>query len=292
MGLDTIATKNTCMSHTDRFLLAGVIGWPVMHSRSPMLHTHWLETHRLAGAYVPLAVTPERLQAALCALPALNFAGCNLTIPHKEAALAFVDEADDAARRIGAVSCVTVRPDGSLYGANYDGYGFIEGLLEACPDWRADTGPITVIGAGGAARAVVHALKERGAQDIRLVNRTRRRAAALAAEFGVPVQALGWEDRDAALFGTSLLVNTTSQGMIGFDALAINLDRLPLAAIVSDIVYIPRETPLLEAARARGNRTVNGLGMLLHQARPAWRAWFGVDPAVTPELRRLIEATI
>ena len=280
------------MSHPERFLLAGVMGFPVMHSRSPMLHNYWFAQHKLAGTYVPLEIRPERLEAALRALPALGFAGCNLTIPHKETAFRFVDEVDETARKIGAISCVTVRPDGSLHGSNNDSFGFAEGLLEACPDWRADAGPAVVIGAGGAARAVVHALGERGARDIRLVNRTRARAATLAADMGGPVNVLGWEDRHAALAGAALLVNTTSQGMVGYPPLELDLAALPAAAIVSDVIYIPGETPLLAAARQRGHRVVNGLGMLLHQARPAWRAWFGVDPRVTPEMRQLIEATI
>jgi shikimate dehydrogenase len=280
------------MSHPERFLLAGVMGFPVMHSRSPMLHNYWFAQHKLAGTYVPLEIRPERLEAALRALPALGFAGCNLTIPQKETAFRFVDEVDETARKIGAISCVTVRADGSLHGSNNDSFGFAEGLLEACPDWRADAGPAVVIGAGGAARAVVHALGQRGAREIRLINRTRGRAATLAAEMGGPVDVLGWEDRHAALAGAALLVNTTSQGMVGYPPLELDLGALPAAAIVSDVIYIPGETPLLAASRQRGHRTVNGLGMLLHQARPAWRAWFGVDPQVTPEMRRLIEATI
>ncbi len=280
------------MSHPDRFLLAGVMGWPVMHSRSPMLHNYWFRAHDLAGTYVPLAIRPEGLETALRALPALGFSGCNLTIPHKETAFRFVDGVDDTARKIGAISCVVVRPDGSLFGSNNDSFGFAEGLLEACPDWRADAGPAVVIGAGGAARAVIHALTTRGARDIRLVNRTRARAETLGRDMGGPVTVLGWEDRDAALAGATLLVNTTSQGMVGFPPLDLRLDALPANAIVADAIYIPGETPLLAAARKRGHRTVNGLGMLLHQARPAWRDWFGVDPKVTPELRAMIEATI
>jgi shikimate dehydrogenase len=280
------------MARADRFLLAGVMGWPVMHSRSPKLHNHWFAQHGLAGTYVPLAIRPEGLGAALRALAPLGFSGCNLTIPHKETALAFVDEVDDAARRIGASSCVVVRPDGSLLATNNDGYGFIEGILEADPAWRADAGPIVVIGAGGGSRAVVYSLVERGAREIRLVNRNGERARGLAQEFGGPIKALPWDERYAALDGAAMVVNTTSQGMVGEPPLDLDLELLPRGALVSDIVYIPRETPLLAAARARGNRTVNGLGMLLHQARPAWRAWFGIEPKVTPELRALIEATL
>ncbi|MGE0630438.1 MAG: shikimate dehydrogenase [Hyphomicrobiaceae bacterium] len=280
------------MSHPDRFLLAGVMGWPVMHSRSPMLHNYWFEKHNLAGRYVPLAIEPGKLGPALRALAPLGFSGVNLTIPHKEAALAIVDEIAPSARRMGAISCVTVRPDGSLVGTNNDGYGYIQGLLEAVPDWKAGDGPIVVIGAGGGARAVVMSLVERGAREIRLINRTPARAQALETEFGGPVKAMPWEQRNQLLEGAALLANTTSQGMIGQTPLDIVLDALPPSAVVSDIVYIPGETPLLAAARTRGNRTVNGLGMLLHQARPAWEAWFGISPEVTPELRKMVEATL
>jgi shikimate dehydrogenase len=280
------------MSNRDRFLLAGVMGWPVMHSRSPKLHTYWFAHYGLAGTYVPLAITPEGLEAALRALAPLGFFGCNLTIPHKERALAIVDAVDPVARRIGAISCVVVRPDGSLAGSNNDGYGFVHSILQQQPDWRADAGPVAVIGAGGGARAVVYSLAERGAREIRLCNRTVARAQALEREFGAPVKAAAWDDRHAALDGAAMLVNTTSQGMIGQSPLDLALDRLPTNALVCDIVYVPLETALLAAARRRGNRTVDGLGMLMHQARPAWQAWFGIDPEVTPALRALLEARI
>ena len=280
------------MSHPDRFLLAGVMGWPVMHSRSPHLHNYWFKSHGLAGTYVPLAIEPGKLGPALCALAPLGFAGCNLTIPHKEAALAIVDEIAPTAKKMGAISCVTVRKDGSLLGSNNDGYGFIHALLEAQPQFKADAGPVLVVGSGGGARAVVMALAERGAKEIRLVNRTIERAEMLARDLGGPIKPLAWDSRHDAVEGVNLVVNTTSQGMVGQGTLDLKLDRLPKSAVVSDIVYIPKETPLLEAARKRGNPTVNGLGMLLHQARPAWEAWFGITPEVTPELRRMIEATL
>jgi len=280
------------MSHPDRFLLAGVMGWPIMHSRSPLLHNYWLQKYGLVGTYVPLAIKVEGLRAALRALPALGFAGCNLTIPHKVEAMAILDRVDPVARRIGAANCVVVAPDGTLDGYNNDGWGYIESLLEAQPTWRADAGPVVVLGAGGGARAIVVSLIDRGAREIRIANRTRARAEALKSEFGGPISVVPWEDRAAALAGAATLINTTSQGMVGQPALDIALDRLPTSALVSDIIYIPRETKLLEAARLRGNRTVNGLGMLLHQARPAFKAWFGVMPEVTAELRARIEATI
>src|SRR5262247_3578589 len=279
------------MNHPDRFLLAGLMGWPVMHSRSPKLHNHWLGAHGLAGAYVPLAIKPEGLRTALRALPALGFSGCNLTIPHKEAALAVVDKVDPVARRIGAVNCVVVAPDGSLEGQNHDAFGFVESIREAQPNWRADAGPIVVIGAGGGARAVLVSLIDQGAREIRLVNRTLTRGKALAGELGGPIMALAWERREAALEGAAMLVNATNQGMVGEPPLDLALDSLPVSALVSDIIYIPRQTKLVAAARKRGNPTVNGLGMLLHQARPAFHAWFGIMPEVTPELRAMIEAT-
>ena len=280
------------MSHPDRFLLAGVMGWPVMHSRSPKLHNHWLQKHGLVGAYVPLQIKVENLRAALRALPALGFSGCNLTIPHKIEAMAMVDRVDPVAKRIGATNCVVVNADGSLDGRNNDGWGYIESILEAQPGWKADAGPIVVMGAGGGARAILVSLADRGAREIRLVNRTFARAEGLEREFGGPIKALKWEDRNAALEGAAMLINTTSQGMVGQPALDLSLAKLPMTALVSDIIYIPRETPLLAAARERGNKTVNGLGMLLHQARPAFQAWFGVMPEVTAELRNQIEATI
>jgi len=279
------------MSHPDRFLLAGVMGDPVMNSRSPKLHNYWLAKYGLTGIYVPLAITAANLRAALRALSALGFSGCNLTIPHKEAALDIVDKLDPLARRIGAVNCVVVAPDGSLEGRNHDGFGYIESVREAQPEWRADTGPIVVIGAGGGARAVLVSLIDQGAREIRLVNRTLTRGKALAGDLGGPITALTWEEREAALEGAAMLINATNQGMLGEPPLDLALDRLPVRALVSDIVYIPRETVLLAAARKRGNATVNGLGMLLHQARPAFHAWFGIMPEVTPELRAMIEAT-
>ncbi|TMG92400.1 MAG: shikimate dehydrogenase [Betaproteobacteria bacterium] len=272
------------MAHPDRFLLAGVMGWPVMHSRSPMLHNYWFKQHHLAGTYVPLAIRPESLAAALRALHALGFAGCNLTIPHKQQAMTIVDEVDALARSIGAISCVVVRPDGALAGTNNDCYGFIQNVRQEQPGWRADAGPIAVIGAGGGSRAVCYSLAQEGAKEIRLLNRTFGRAKGIADEFGGPIRALPWEQRHDALEGAAMVVNTTSCGMVGQPLLDISLDKLPKTALAADIIYI--------AARKRGNRTVNGLGMLLNQGRPAWKAWFGIEPEVTPELRAMVERTI
>ena len=280
------------MANSERFLLAGVMGWPVMHSRSPKLHNYWFEKYGLAGSYVPLAIKPEGLRAALRALPALCFAGCNLTIPHKQAAMTIVDEVDEVAHKIGAISCVVVRPDGTLFGSNNDCYGFIHNIMQEIPGWRADAGPAVVVGAGGGARAVVYGLAERGAREIRLINRTFDHAQTLAAEIGGPITVVPWQERHLSLAGAAMVVNATSQGMVGNPPLDLNLAKLPKTALVADIIYIPRETPLLAAARAHGNRTINGLGMLLHQGRPAWKAWFGIEPEVTPELHALLAATI
>jgi len=280
------------MAHLDRFLLAGVMGWPVMHSRSPLLHNYWFKRHGLAGTYVPLAIRPEGLAAALHALQPLGFAGVNLTIPHKQHAMTLVDEVDSVAIRIGAISCVVVRPDGSLFGSNNDCYGFIHNLKQTQPGWRADAGPIVVLGAGGGARAVCYGLLQEGAKEIRLVNRTLARANGIAAEFGSAIEVLRWEDRHDALEGVVMAVNATSQGMAGQPALDIRLDTLPTTALVADIIYVPLETPFLAAARKRGNPTLNGLGMLLHQGRPAWKAWFGIEPEVTEELRALMERSL
>lgn len=279
------------MKHA-KFVLAGVMGWPIAHSRSPKIHNHWFAQYGIEGAYVPLPVEPGKLEAALRALPALGFAGCNLTIPHKQTALDFLDAVDPAAARIGAVNCVVVDGEGKLIGHNYDGYGFVASLHEAAPHWKAARGPCVVIGAGGGSRAIVSGLIEAGAQEIRLFNRTRERADKLAADFGAPVSAYPWEARHEALAGAGLLVNTTSQGMIGQAPLDLSLAALPSSAVVADIVYAPLETPLLAAARLMGATPVDGLGMLLHQARPAFRDWTGVTPEATPALRSLIAATL
>lgn len=279
------------MSSHSPFVLAGVMGWPISHSRSPVIHGHWIAQLGLRGAYVPLAVNPVQLPQALLGLSALGFAGCNLTLPHKVQALNCVQQLDDVARQIGAVNTVVVQQDGSLRGTNTDAFGYIHSLREAQPHWRADQGPAVVLGAGGAARAIVWALADAGAKDIRLLNRSVDKAQAMAAEFGAPVQALPWEQRHAALSDAGLLVNTTTQGMLGQPALDIDLKALPLRAVVSDIVYTPLETDLLLRAKQRGHPVVNGLGMLLHQARPGFEAWFGVMPEVTPALWQKVLST-
>ena len=269
--------------------LAGVIGWPVGHSRSPALHGHWLRRYGLPGAYVALAVRPEALEAALRGMAALGFAGGNVTLPHKERALALADSATPRARRIGAANTLVVR-DGAFEADNTDGFGFIENLRQNAPDWRADAGPALVLGAGGAARAVVAALLDAGAPEVRLANRTRDRAEALAQALGGPVTVLDWRQAAAAADGAATLVNTTSLGMTGQPPLELSLDAAPPGALATDIVYAPLETPFLRRAAARGLRTVDGLGMLLHQARPGFEAWFGAAPEVDDALRRAVLA--
>jgi len=282
--------------HAQPFVLAGVMGWPVAHSRSPLIHSHWIAQYGLRGSYVPLPVQPDALEAALRALPVLGFAGCNLTIPHKIAAVDLVDELEPLARRIGAANTIVVRPDGSLLGRNTDAFGFIANLREAQAQWRADAGPAVVLGAGGAARAVLAGLLDAGATEIRICNRTLETAQQLAHDFSgwnnARLQVVPWAERQSALAGAALLVNTTSQGMQGQDPLDIQLDALPTSALVTDIVYTPLQTPLLQAAAARGNPTAQGLGMLIHQARPAFEAWFGVLPRTTPALWAAVTATL
>jgi shikimate dehydrogenase len=270
--------------------LAGVMGWPVAHSLSPRLHGYWLREYGIDGAYVPLAVKPERLASALRALPDLGFAGCNLTVPHKQAALATLDEVAPEARRIGAVNTVRVMSDGRLHGWNTDIEGFAQSLAVALPGWSLVGRAAAVIGAGGAARAVIAALAGMGAAEIRLVNRSPARAKELSRALGGPIRIHGWEEMAKALSGTALLVNTTTLGMTGQPPLEIELASLPHEAVVSDSVYAPLETPLLAAARARGHPVVDGLGMLLHQAVPGFEAWFGRRPEVTPALRDFVLA--
>ncbi len=272
--------------------LAGVMGWPVAHSRSPRLHGHWLARHGIAGAYLPLLVAPDDLGRAFEGLRALHFRGCNVTLPLKEKALALVDRADSLARRIGAVNTVVVQDNGELVGSNTDAFGFVENLKAGAPHWQAAAGPAVVLGAGGAARAVLAALVDAGAPQVRLLNRNIERAQALKETLGGPIEVLHWRQRSGALDGAALLVNTTSLGMSGHDELEIELDALPKTAVVNDIVYAPLMTALLQRARARGNPIVDGLGMLLHQARPGFEAWFGVAPAVDEQLRRHVAADL
>ena len=264
---------------------ACVIGWPVEHSRSPLIHRYWLKQYGIDGAYEKEAVRPEDLARFLGSLEALGYAGANVTLPHKEAALRLAAVADEAARTIGAANTLWLDDGGRLNASNTDAYGFITNLDAEIPDWNDGGRPAVVLGAGGAARAILHGLLAEGARRIFLANRTSGRAEALAGAFGPAVTVVDWRDRNRALAGCGLLVNATSLGMTGKDPLDLDLASLPPNAVVADIVYSPLETALLAAARAKGNRTVDGLGMLLHQAVPGFERWFGVRPAVTPALR-------
>ena len=267
--------------------LAGVFGHPITHSRSPRLHGFWLQRYGIDGAYIPLGVAPGGFAAAVRALVDLGFRGANVTIPHKLAAFEICDAVAPFARRAGAVNTLIFR-DGRIEGSNTDGFGFLESIREAAPGWRADAGPAVLLGAGGAARAIAAALLDAGAPRVTLVNRTAAKAEALARDLGGPIHVA---DR-APLEDAALLVNTTSLGMQGQPALEVDLAPLPASAVVADIVYVPLETRLLAAARARGLIAVDGLGMLLHQARPGFEAWFGVAPQVDQALRDEVAADI
>ena len=269
---------------------ACVIGWPVAHSRSPVIHRYWLKLYGLDGAYEQEAVRPEEIEDFLHSLGQRGYEGANVTLPHKEAALAGADRPDAAATAIGAANTLWLDDKGLLHASNTDAYGFMTHLSAEAPDWNKDKRPVMVLGAGGAARAILHGLLEAGASKILLANRTEDRAKALAQSFGSRVSLIPWGDRNRALAGCGLLVNATSLGMTGKPPLDLDLSALPLDATVADIVYSPLQTPLLAAAKARGNRTVDGLGMLLHQAVPGFERWFGVRPEVTPELRAYVAA--
>lgn len=264
------------------------MGWPVSHSLSPALHGYWLKEHGIVGDYLPLAVPPDELETALRGLPSQGYNGVNVTVPHKEKALKFCDELDEPALRIGAVNMVSVTKSGKLAGRNTDGIGFLENLRYGSK-WQPDDGPAVVLGAGGAARAVVVSLIDAGVPAIFICNRTHSRSKVLADSFGTKCAPTRWVDRSMVLQGVGLLVNTTSLGMMGQPPLEIDLSHLPSGAVVHDIVYAPLETPLLTAARARGNPVVDGLGMLLYQARPAFKTWFGVMPEVSEGLRSFIQ---
>lgn len=268
--------------------LAGVLGWPIGHSRSPRLHGHWLARYGIAGYYVPVAVRPGGLPDALAALERLGFRGVNVTIPHKEEALLRAAEATEAAAAIGAANTLTFRPEGGFSADNTDATGFLDNLRQEAPGWTAGAGPALVLGAGGAARAVVWALLADGAPEIRLANRNRDRAEALRRHFGPRVAVVDWDQAGEAVAGAATIVNTTALGMDGQGDPPVGLDQADPRALVTDIVYTPLITPLLAAARARGLATVDGLGMLLHQAAPGFEAWFGRRPKVDAALRAAV----
>ena len=268
--------------------LAGVIGTPIAHSRSPRLHQHWLRRYGIQGYYIPIDVASDDLEAALETLPKLGFVGINVTIPHKERILALADVVSDRAAVIGAANTIVFRSDGKIHADNTDGYGFIENLKQYAPDWTAKDAPAAVIGAGGAARAIVSALLDAGVPEIRLSNRTKTRAEALRQEFGTKITVYDWVQAGNMFEGAGTIVNTSSLGMQGKPQLRIPLDGIEKTAVVTDLVYAPLETDLLAHARAIGCRTVDGLGMLLHQAAPGFERWFGVRPTVDEDLRQAV----
>lgn len=275
--------------------LAGVLGWPVGHSKSPLLHNYWFERYHVDGVYMPLAVAPDDLAAVVRVLPRMGFRGVNVTIPHKAVVLPLVDALDPLAAAIGAVNTVLIDEVGRTQGLNTDGIGFLAHLSAAVPGWRERVRRVVLIGAGGAARALAATFIAEGVAELVLVNRTLERAEVLLARLDAATTrtaALPWDARHTALDGADLLVNTSSLGMTGQPPLELALDALPPGAIVADIVYAPLVTPLLAAAAARGNATVDGLGMLLHQAVPGFAHWGGVTPAVDAETRAVVEATL
>ncbi len=270
---------------------ACVIGWPIKHSRSPLIHGHWLKTYGIEGDYAREAVQPEHFPQYLKSLASFGYCGANITVPHKEAAFEAVDKRDAAADAVGAVNTVWLE-NGSLCATNTDIHGFLANLDESAPGWDGGKGVAVVLGAGGAARAIIRGLMDRGFHTIRLINRTRSRAQDLAARFGSSVVVGNWEGRAQALADCEVLVNTTALGMTGQPPLDLDLRQLPSSAVVNDIVYSPLDTALLRDASEMGARAVDGLGMLLHQAAPGFERWFGIRPAVTPALRALIVADL
>lgn len=268
--------------------LAGVIGHPIGHSKSPKLHGHWLKTYGLPGHYIPMDVAPEDLESVLRTLPKAGYVGANVTVPHKEAALQIADHVSDRAAKIGAANTLVFQPDGSIHADNTDGYGFMENLLAGAPDWNPQDGPAVVFGAGGAARAVLQALVDAGVPEIMLTNRTRARADQLKEEFGPRITVVDWVKAGNVIENAELVVNTTSLGMQGQPELRVPLDGLQPGAVATDLVYAPLKTKLLQAAEEAGCTTVDGLGMLLHQAVPGFERWFGKRPEVTDELRATV----
>ena len=269
----------------ERPLLAGVCGFPIGHSKSPALFAHWFREHGIPGHYVPLRIAPGDFAAVLRGLARAGFRGVNVTVPHKQAALALSDCASPAARAIGAANTLTFGHDGTIQADNSDAYGFIANLRAGAPGWQPGCGPAVLLGAGGAARAAAHVLLEAGVPALRIANRTRDHAEELARHFDERIEIVDWSAREAALEGAGTVVNATSLGMLGKPPLDLRLDAAPRGALVTDMVYNPLVTPFLSGARLRGMPTVDGLGMLLHQARPGFRAWFGRDPEVTDALR-------
>jgi shikimate dehydrogenase len=268
--------------------LAGVIGAPIAQSKSPRLHRHWLRRYGLPGDYVPLHVEPENLETALSSLPKMGFVGANVTIPHKVAVMQIADQISDRATLVGAANTLIFKDDGRVFADNTDGYGFMANLRQHAPDWDPTSGPAAVLGAGGAARAVIVALADAGVTEILLANRTRAKSDALRAEFGARIRVVDWVQAGNMFEDAATVVNTTSLGMVGQPELRVPLDGLQAGTLVTDLVYNPLRTPLLDAAQAAGCVTVDGLGMLLHQGVPGFERWFGIRPEVDDETRRVV----
>ena len=272
------------MSHA-KIPLAGVIGCPIAHSKSPQLHRHWLKSLGISGYYVPMHVEANDLEEILHSLPKAGFVGVNITVPHKERALEIADLVTDRATLIGAANTLIFRKDGKIHADNTDGYGFIQNLRQNAPDWHPEAGPAAILGAGGAARAVVASLLDVGVPEILISNRTRVRAEALQQEFGRRLTVIDWVQAGNMMDDASTVVNTTSLGMIGSPPLRVPLDGLRKGTVVTDLVYAPLKTHLLIEAEKMGCITVDGLGMLLHQAVPAFERWFGTRPTVDSATR-------
>lgn len=271
-----------------RIPLAGVIGSPIAHSKSPVLHGHWLKTYGIRGFYIPMEVSAESLEEVLRALPKAGFVGVNVTVPHKVAALEIADLVTDRATLIGAANTLIFRKDGKIHADNTDGYGFIENLRQGAPDWNPAAGPAAVLGAGGAARAIVASLLDVGVPEIMISNRTRIRAEALQHDFGKRLRVVDWVQAGNMLEDAATVVNTTSLGMVGKPELRVPLDGLQKGALVTDLVYAPLQTRLLRVAQEMGCVTVDGLGMLLHQAVPGFERWFGHRPTVDVATRAAV----
>jgi len=270
--------------------LAGVIGDPISHSKSPKLHGHWLQRYGIEGHYIPLHVTEGNLATVVRALPKMGFVGANVTIPHKVSVMSLADQVSDRAILIGAANTLTFKEDGKIIADNTDGFGFMANLKENAPDWDPKAAPAVVFGAGGAARAVLVALADAGVPEILLSNRTRPKAEALKSEFGTRIKVVDWVQAGNVLEDASLVVNTTSLGMKGQSELRVPLDGLNADTLVNDLVYSPIQTQLLRTASEMGCKTVDGLGMLLHQAVPGFERWFGTTPDVDEDLRRAVLA--
>lgn len=268
--------------------LAGVIGHPIAHSKSPVLHQYWLKKHGINGHYIPMDVAPENLETILRSLPKAGFLGCNITIPHKESALKIADVISDRAALIGSANTLIFSENGKIHADNTDGYGFISNIRDSIPNWSAQSGPAAVLGAGGASRAIIAALIESGAPEIRIANHTRARADSLRAQFGARVVVYDWVQAPNMFEGAKTAINTTSLGMQGQPDFRVSLDALSDTAVATDIVYSPLKTRFLEAAEARGCKIIDGLGMLLHQAAPGFERWFGQRPEITAELREAV----